>query len=550
MPTLVQKKLTIGSLCQLVHSGGGGGEFLFCSHRMLVSTFLFSRPSGVSCFPSFRCHPRTTMPPRQHVRSVYYILAALSVLLVSSGRSCGAGTVFDATSDACVPDRRGASTAASNASKDRPPVTGVVAPVAGVGATGTLFSGATARRFEGRREFATWTPRVVEEPPEPIGSTCPHWSVVTTINNVTEAVRRAAALNSHTSAITRSAGHRGGASSSSKWCIVVVGDKQGPVSYPIAAGAPHIVFLSAAQQQKIFADSRVAKATPWNHFGRKNIGFLYAIQHGALMIFDFDDDNILNCDGNRPVSPLPSRETRWCSPSHAFRTFNPYSALGTSVKGTWPRGLPLTDYKGGATRACNTITAPHRAEIAVFQSAANGDPDVDAIYRLTRELPFSYAPNAPAVLLPKWVLTPYNAQATVHTAGALWGVLLPITVPGRVSDIWRGYAAQRLFWDLDLSVAYTPAKVFQDRNVHNYLADLQSEQDLYLKAGTLVDFLREWTCPAERPSVPACMETLWIELYERDYLQEADVQLVQAWLAELIQIPSFAFPEYPLSFKR
>lgn len=473
----------------------------------------------------------------------------------SSGLSCGAGTVLDATLDACVLDRRGSSAAAWNASdvKERRRRD---APAAGAGATGTLFGGETARRFEGNREFATWTPGAAASDylPERSGSTCPHWSVVTTINDVTEAVRRAAALYSHSRppASTRSAGHRGGGSSSSKWCIVVVGDKKGPMSYPIAEGAPHIVFLSAEQQQKMFADSRLAKATPWNHFGRKNIGFLYAIQHGASMIFDFDDDNILNYDGNKqtPVSPLPSRETRWCSPSQDFRTFNPYSALGTSVKGTWPRGLPLMDYKGGASRACNTITAPRPDEIAVFQSAANGDPDVDAIYRLTRELPFSYAPNAPAVLMPKRVLTPYNAQATVHTASALWGVLLPITVPGRVSDIWRGYAAQRLFWDLGLSVAYTPAKVFQDRNVHNYLADLQSEQDLYLKAGKLVDFLREWSCPAEKPSVPACMEMLWIELYERDYLEEADVQLVQAWLAELIQISTFSFPEYPSSFKR
>ena len=34
-------------------------------------------------------------------------------------------------------------------------------------------------------------------------------------------------------------------------------------------------------------------ALPWNHFGRKNVGFLYAILHGAEIIWDFDDDNLL-----------------------------------------------------------------------------------------------------------------------------------------------------------------------------------------------------------------------------------------------------------------
>jgi len=30
---------------------------------------------------------------------------------------------------------------------------------------------------------------------------------------------------------------------------------------------------------------------PWNHFGRKNLGFLFAIHYGAKVIYDTDDDN-------------------------------------------------------------------------------------------------------------------------------------------------------------------------------------------------------------------------------------------------------------------
>ena len=32
---------------------------------------------------------------------------------------------------------------------------------------------------------------------------------------------------------------------------------------------------------------------PWNSFGRKNVGYLFAISQGAKIIFDFDDDNII-----------------------------------------------------------------------------------------------------------------------------------------------------------------------------------------------------------------------------------------------------------------
>ena len=41
-------------------------------------------------------------------------------------------------------------------------------------------------------------------------------------------------------------------------------------------------------------------------------------------------------------------------------------------------------------------------------------------------------------------LQPYASQATLHTYEALWSLLLPITVHGRVTDIWRAYLAQRL----------------------------------------------------------------------------------------------------------
>ena len=35
------------------------------------------------------------------------------------------------------------------------------------------------------------------------------------------------------------------------------------------------------------------ESLPWHSFGRKNIGYLYAIANGAKYIWDFDDDNII-----------------------------------------------------------------------------------------------------------------------------------------------------------------------------------------------------------------------------------------------------------------
>ena len=83
----------------------------------------------------------------------------------------------------------------------------------------------------------------------------------------------------------------------------------------------------------------------------------------------------------------------------------------------------------------------------------------------------------------------------------------------------------------------------QDRNAHDYLADMDAEADLYFKAGKLVDFLATWDARAAE-TVPEAMETLWIALYERTYVELADVGAVQRWLAAL-DAAGYRFPPFP-----
>ena len=99
--------------------------------------------------------------------------------------------------------------------------------------------------------------------------------------------------------------------------------------------------------------------------------------------------------------------------------------------------------------------------IAVLQSLAEHQPDLDAIYRITMPVPFSFkrSNETKLLLVPKGVLTPYNAQATLHLHPSFWALLLPITVHDCVSDIWRSYFAQRLFWDVGLQVGFLPRPI-------------------------------------------------------------------------------------------
>ena len=100
--------------------------------------------------------------------------------------------------------------------------------------------------------------------------------------------------------------------------------------------------------------------------------------------------------------------------------------------------------------------------------------------------------NAPTRMrhLSRWPRLAFTPLCTVqiaplrsHLAHALR--LLPISVHGRVTDIWRAYFTQRLLWGCGYRVAFAYPWVTQYRNAHNYLADFNSELPLYQQAGAL-----------------------------------------------------------------
>jgi hypothetical protein len=55
-----------------------------------------------------------------------------------------------------------------------------------------------------------------------------------------------------------------------------------------------IVYLSPDDQNNLMSSLPFINVIPWNSFARKNIGYLYAIAHGAKYVWDFDDDNKLD----------------------------------------------------------------------------------------------------------------------------------------------------------------------------------------------------------------------------------------------------------------
>ena len=367
---------------------------------------------------------------------------------------------------------------------------------------------------------------------------CEQWAVMATIFEPSEAVHRQVKMKD--------------------WCLVVVGDRKSPKEYETnwtpGEGNDAVVYLSPEDQESM--QNTFVSNLPWNHFGRKNVGYLYAIMHGAAVIWDFDEENMLKfwIEGAAPAgapslnAALPGKGIEVINvfepKNHSWPTYNPYPSLGAPTLPSWPRGLPLADIKQPESYTTEvSAVRVHRESIAVLQSLSDYKPDVDAIYQTALPTPFWFSRTSVTkyLMIPSGTLTPYNAQATLHLKAGFFALLLPITVDSRVSDIWRSYFAQRLFWDTGLQVGFvTRPLVVKDRNQYNNLGDLEAERDLHMKSGELVEFLGSWRGIGK--TLVERMEELWVALYEHHYIELRDVETMQLWLQCLIDA-GFTFPE-------
>jgi hypothetical protein len=323
--------------------------------------------------------------------------------------------------------------------------------------------------------------------------------------------------------------------------LVVVGDQKTNHSEwkTFESENSNVVYLDPQTQLRL--GFSIAKHIPWNHFGRKSIGFMFAIASGAQLIFDFDDDNHLSVSTFDNLDNF--RVKTWIGSHHVF---NPYHHFKPSVKGNqtdvWPRGFPLQFILDEDTYNVKLkSTAVRTNEIAVVQSLANHDPDVDAIYRLTRPLPVYFDNSFEALLSPPGVYVPWNAQAVLLRHAAFFGLMLPITVTGRVSDIWRSYIVSRLLWDGGLSVAFTSPFVTQFRNPHSYRQDFEDEKDLYSKTDDLINALASWDSDHLNDLESAFLDLMKI-LVHAGFLQLSDLYLTEAWCADLKTV-GYSWPD-------
>jgi hypothetical protein len=295
------------------------------------------------------------------------------------------------------------------------------------------------------------------------------------------------------------------------WSGVVVGDTKTPADW----AAPNIDFIGVDEQRKQFGE--FADRLPLRHYARKNLGYLYAVQRGARVILETDDDNFpgerFGVDLRREVVGDVIRHSGWVN---VYRYF--------TDELIWPRGLPLTEIHSAPApeRGAARVNSP------IQQFLADDDPDVDAIYRLLYREKLRFA-QRPPVILGRGAWCPFNSQATVFFEEAFPLLYLPGFVSIRMTDIWRSFVAQAALWAHGHCLSFQSATVHQVRNDHDLMRDFADEIPGYTGNEKIRNMLEDELSLSSQPTIAETGRQLWRRLIAEGVVPETERPAMEGW---------------------
>lgn len=302
--------------------------------------------------------------------------------------------------------------------------------------------------------------------------------------------------------------------------FIVAGDAKSPADFHLA-GCDYLDL--ERQRGSRFAYARHA---PTGHYARKNVGYLHAIAAGARVIIETDDDNI---PAPAFYQPLPERlkaptveNAGWC---------NVYSYFGDGD--VWPRGLPLDAVQ---TAPPTLPEKPGEICAPIQQGLADDNPDVDAVYRLTRPLPVRFDAQERRVAIGKGTWCPFNSQNTAHYERAFPLLYLPAFCSFRMTDIWRSLVAQRIAWEARWHILFREPTVRQERNEHDLMRDFADEVPGYLHNRAIAQTLEALRLEPGEDALGENLKRCWRALAGAGFVGEGELTLLEAWLADLARL--------------
>lgn len=316
--------------------------------------------------------------------------------------------------------------------------------------------------------------------------------VTTTINAPTEAVKKLSKM--------------------SGWENITIGDKKSPAGWEQEG----VTYFSADDQETL--PYSLIQKLPWNLPARAMVGFLRAIEEGADIISQVDDDNI----------PLGDWEVPSFNGTYPHITepgfVNIYKYFTNEY--IWPRGYPLDKILDGK----KPTEEMRSGSVGIWQHLADNDTDVDAIYRLTKGDTIVFSQREPLVLQ-QGAAAPFNCQSTTYEKAVFPLLYLPAHISPRESDIVRGLIAQPILWSAGKTLGFTSPTVTQERNPHNYLKDFAAEMLIYLHSEDI--FNTAVAVAHADKTIAENLRAVYEALIEKKFIPAQELELLDAWLSDI-----------------
>lgn len=301
------------------------------------------------------------------------------------------------------------------------------------------------------------------------------------------------------------------------WKIIVVADKKTPIDW----NCKNVNFLSVKEQKSL--DSSFARGCPYNHYARKNVGYIKAIAEGAKIIAETDDDNIpydsFLVSVNKYIKGQLVEKQGW---ENVYKYF-----VDDKI---WPRGFPL-EYINESFQSKSISKRKDTFDCPIQQYLADGNPDVDAIYRLTTEGEIKFNPNT--IIFSNGTFCPFNSQNTIWWPEAYPLLYLPSFVTFRMTDIWRSLIAQICLYKIGKHIAFCNATMFQERNEHSLICDFRDEIPGYLHNIEIVEILKELPLSDDPKQIGENSLLCYKKLVEKNIIPKEELELVKLWLKDL-----------------
>ena len=298
--------------------------------------------------------------------------------------------------------------------------------------------------------------------------------------------------------------------------LIVVGDAKTPADWNYK-DVPYL--LNLPPEKKWYEGY-----APANSYARKNLGYLEAMRRGAECIYSTDDDNCPNENWNfrdAEVHATGSVSEGWVNVYQCF-----------IAKNIWPRGFSLKQIKH------DRIMRHGKREgiSSIQQGLADGEPDVDAIYRLTTKGEVSFKIRG-SVYLNSYSWCPFNSQSTWFFSKAFPLMYLPVYATMRCTDIWSSFVAQRCLWEMNEGVTFhSPSEVFQERNPHDLMKDFEDEIPGYLHNDKIVEILSALKLKEGEENTCGNMLTCYQSLVDNGILPETEIRSLKAWIKDYEKI--------------